>query len=202
MDHSGGRHDDGSWADGYYPIMATTVAWLSLRGAASIGVPIPISSDKTVKWILEEGRRDLASDYDEYDEDDNQKLLSGEWGHRELVSGASIARVLHSSNLGSTPEMALMLDGAFSTKSMGKTLFAQAGGEHFLAMFMISEILSQKGGTAWKGWNDMVREGVVSVQNKDGSWTGYQCITAKTFTTAAALLILQAQYRYLPMSDI
>ena len=85
---------------------------------------------------------------------------------------------------------------------MGKTLFAQAGGEHFLAMFMISEILSQEGGTAWKGWNDMVRDGVVSVQNKDGSWTGYQCITAKTFTTAVALMILQAPYRYLPMSDI
>lgn len=207
------RQKDGSWSDNcYYPVMATTVAWLSLRGAASIGVRIPISSSKTVKWIREEGMRKLASgyedngtyDYDEdYEEEEEEKeLFSGDWGPQELVTGASIARVLHSARLGSSQEMALMLDGAFSTEAMGNSLFAQAGGEHFLAMFMISEILSQKGGTAWKGWNDMVRAGVISVQNKDGSWTGYQCITARTFTTAAALLILQAQYRYLPMSDI
>jgi hypothetical protein len=194
-----GRSKDGSWGgDSYYPVMSTAVAWLSLRGAASIGFPISVSSKETVRWIREDGFGTLAAGY----EDNEDGGLLGQWGHHELVSGASIARVLHSAGMKSSQEMALMTTGIVSTGSMGNTLFAQAGGEHFLAMFMFSEMLSQEGGTAWDEWNDFVREGVVSVQNKDGSWTGYQCITAKTFTTAAALLILQAQYRYLPMSDI
>jgi hypothetical protein len=39
------------------------------------------------------------------------------------------------------------------------------------------------------------------VQNGDGSWTGHHCITSRTFCTAAAVLVLSAPNRMLPISQ-
>jgi len=39
------------------------------------------------------------------------------------------------------------------------------------------------------------------VQNGDGSWTAHYCITSRTFCTAAALLVLSAPNRMLPISQ-
>jgi hypothetical protein len=48
----------------------------------------------------------------------------------------------------------------------------------------------------------VVRDKIVAVQNEDGSWSGAHCITSRVFCTAAALLVLNAPRRYLPISQV
>ena len=61
--------------------------------------------------------------------------------------------------------------------------FGSNGGEEFLSFLNIGEALLLKGGDAWKKWDKTMTETVVRVQDKDGSWSGYHCITGKTFCT-------------------
>jgi hypothetical protein len=43
---------------------------------------------------------------------------------------------------------------------------------------------------------------VIRVQNRDGSWSGHHCITARSFCTSAALLTLLAPNLFLPISNL
>ena len=79
--------------------------------------------------------------------------------------------------------------------------FIFAGGEEFLAFSLVTESLIQEPRDSWKPWYPTVRDKLIRVQNKDGSWSGHHCITARTFCTAAALMTLQAPNRCLPLSD-
>ena len=81
------------------------------------------------------------------------------------------------------------------------TAFNQAGGEDYLAFHLVTETMLQKEDKDWDIWFPMVRDKIIRVQNKDGSWTGHHCITSRTFCTAAACLILSAPNRYLPISQ-
>jgi len=82
-----------------------------------------------------------------------------------------------------------------------QTAFNQAGGEDHLAYHLITETMLQKGGDDWDNWFPVVRDKIIRVQNRDGSWTGHHCITSRTFCTAAACLTLSAPNRYLPISQ-
>lgn len=81
------------------------------------------------------------------------------------------------------------------------TSFTQAGGEEFFAFHLITETMLQKGGEDWEKWFPVVRDKLIDVQNQDGSWTGHHCITSRTFCTAAAILVLTAPNRFLPISQ-
>ena len=81
------------------------------------------------------------------------------------------------------------------------TPFSNAGGEEYLAFHLMTETMLQKGGEDWKKWFPVCRDKMIGVQNHDGSWTGRHCITSRTFCTAAAVLVLNAPNRYLPISQ-
>ncbi len=91
---------------------------------------------------------------------------------------------------------------AVRQRTLRARAFAQAGGEEYLAFHLITETLLQRGGDDWRAWYPVVRDKIVGVQNDDGSWSGAHCITSRTFCTSAALLVLQAPHRFLPLSQI
>ncbi|WP_435007825.1 hypothetical protein P12x_005090 [Tundrisphaera lichenicola] len=68
--------------------------------------------------------------------------------------------------------------------------FGSNGGEEFLSYMNIGESLVQKGGPAWKKWDDAITANLNRIQNDDGSWTGHHCITGRSFCTSTALLVL------------
>ena len=68
--------------------------------------------------------------------------------------------------------------------------FGSNGGEEFLSYLNIGESLIIKGGDAWEKWDQSVTDNLNRVQNDDGSWSGYHCITGRTFVTSAALMVL------------
>ena len=78
--------------------------------------------------------------------------------------------------------------------------FGSNGGEEFLSYMNISETLLAKGGAEWEKWDKRMIENLNNIQNKDGSWSGHHCITARTFCTAAALLVLMADRAPVPIA--
>jgi hypothetical protein len=69
--------------------------------------------------------------------------------------------------------------------------------------------LSQVGGEAWERWNQALRYTLVSSQRRDYPWDGSwdpTCIWGgyggRVYTTALAILCLEAYYRYLPLLQL
>jgi hypothetical protein len=68
--------------------------------------------------------------------------------------------------------------------------FGSNGGEEYISHLNIGEALFATGGEDWAKWDKAMTENINKIQNEDGSWTGYHCITGRTFCTSAALLVL------------
>jgi hypothetical protein len=73
------------------------------------------------------------------------------------------------------------------------------GGEEFLSYMNLAESLAVKGGDEWRRWDYGMTESFSRVQNEDGSWSGFHCITGRTFCTSAALLTLMADRTPVPV---
>jgi hypothetical protein len=178
-----GNWGDQSWA----PMLGTVMGWVALRAAHYAGIKVGGSPDLTAKHLVQQMQVNLAQH-------------QGSWMHT-LYKNATGIRVLYA--LG-------MEEEAIAKKALGdvkqlvgkdNTAFSQAGGEEYLAFHLITETMLQTGGNDWAAWFPTVRDKIVGVQNSDGSWTGHHCITSRTFCTAAAILVLTAPNRYLPISQ-
>ncbi|HLH29024.1 MAG TPA: hypothetical protein VKW77_08905, partial [Acidimicrobiales bacterium] len=73
------------------------------------------------------------------------------------------------------------------------------GGEEFLSYMTIAEGLAVRDDDAWRRWDAGMTGDLYLSQNADGSWSGYHCITGRTFSTAAALLTLMADRTPVPV---
>lgn len=177
------QKEDGSWGDGSWaPVLGTVMGWESLRGAYFAGFRVKASLEKTERKLL-----------------DQMKDQAQGWMH-ELYKNASGIRVLHATGKADGPVAQRVTESVIRLIEKDSTPFTQAGGEEFLAFFLLNECLLQEGGERWRRWFPVMRDKLLQVQNKDGSWTGHHCITSRTFCTAAALLVLTSPNRYLPIS--
>ncbi|MCW3099318.1 MAG: hypothetical protein JWL77_4936, partial [Chthonomonadaceae bacterium] len=78
--------------------------------------------------------------------------------------------------------------------------FGSNGGEEYLSYMNIGESLVAKGGEDWKKWDTSITAKVNGVQNQDGTWSGYHCITGRTVCTAAALMVLMVDRARVPVA--
>lgn len=73
----------------------------------------------------------------------------------------------------------------------------------FYYWYYATQVAFQKGGPVWERWNARMRDLLIEKQNLDGSWDessgNWDPEGGKIFTTAAAVLILEVYYRYLPI---
>ena len=136
------------------------------------------------------------------------KLMGQNWskggggvGRQPLKRSATGGRVLYGMERGKEEVAQRALKDVLQVVSKDNTPFSQAGGEEYLAFHLMTETMLQKGGADWKKWFLVCRDKIIGVQNQDGSWTGRHCITSRTFCTAAAVLVLSAPNRYLPISQ-
>jgi hypothetical protein len=178
---------DGSWGrQAWAPMLGTVMGWVSLRGTHSAGVPVRASAKRTAAYLLQQLEASRNS---------NQG-----WMHN-LYKNATGIRVLGAIGRGNEKASQEAFEKVLSVINTNNTPFTQAGGEEYLSFHLITEVMRQNGGKHWRRWFPTVRDKIVGVQNSDGSWRGYHCITSRTFCTAAALLVLNAPFRYLPISD-
>lgn len=178
---------DGSWGgQSWAPMLGTVMGWVSLRSSSSVGLKVEASAARTAKHIVEQMKATLA-----------QHQTS--WMH-ELYKNASGLRVLYGLGMHQTPVARQAFKDLVKTVQQERS-FKEAGGEEYLAFYLITSCMMQKGGDDWKAWYPTVRDQIIKVQNTDGTWTGMHCITSRTFCTAAALLTLQAPQRMLPIDQ-
>jgi len=178
-----GHWGDQSWA----PMLGTVMGWVSLRAAHYAGIRVGGSPDLTAKHLAQQMQVGLAQ---------NQ----GSWMHT-LYKNATGIRVLYALGMEDDPTAKRAFADVKQLVNKDNTAFSQAGGEEYLAFHLITETMLQKGGDDWATWYPSLRDKIVGVQNSDGSWTGHHCITSRTFCTAAAILVLTAPNRYLPISQ-
>ncbi|MCH8042429.1 MAG: terpene cyclase/mutase family protein [Planctomycetes bacterium] len=180
------QQSDGSWGRGSWaPTLGTVMGWVSLRGSYSAGFKVKAAADKTAKHLVSQM---------------NSQRNSGSWMHT-LYKQATGIRVLYSLGKKDDPVTKKAVENVLTLITRDNRAFAQAGGEEFLAFHLITDTMLQSGGKDWKRWYPLVRDRIVKVQNADGSWTGHHCITSRTFCTAAALLVLSAPNRMMPISQ-
>jgi hypothetical protein len=167
-------------------MLGTVMGWVSLRASHSAGLKVGASADKTAQALINQMGKNPN--------------YSG-WMH-ELYKNVSGIRVLHAMKKDDDPRYKAAFQAALGLVKGDDRAFYSAGGEEYLAFHLLTECMLQSRGEAWKAWYPTIQGKIVKVQNADGSWTGHHCITARTFCTAAALLVLQSPNRYLPISDI
>jgi len=183
MQTSEGHWGGNSWA----PTLGTVMGWCCLRGAHFAGFAVAGNANRTADHLVK-----LM----------NQKLgqRRGSWMHT-LYKNATGVRVLYAMGRDDEEVAKRAFDDALKLITKDNTPFSQAGGEEYLAFHLMTETMLQKGGADWKKWYPVCRDKIIGVQNQDGSWTGRHCITSRTFCTAAAVLVLSAPNRYLPISQ-
>jgi len=181
--NAGGNWGNESWA----PTLGTVMGWISLRSAHFAGYHVEASAKRTAQHLIDQMRSKIS-------------VRQGSWMHT-LYKNATGIRVLYAMGMEGEPIAQKALADALQLVTKDSTPFSAAGGEEYLAFHLITETMLQRGGEPWRRWFPLVRDKIIQVQNADGSWTGRHCITSRTFCTAAALLVLSAPNRYLPISQ-
>ena len=180
--------EDGTWgSESWAPVLGTVLGWECLRASASAGVKVDASARLAGDALLKEIQQQNA----------NQQG----WMH-DFYKNASGIRVLYSLNYCEHPAFDQCISRILKTARQDDRPFVQAGGEEYLAFFLVTECLLQERDAQWQAWYPTVRDKLIRQQNGDGSWSGHHCITARTFCTAAALLTLQAANLYMPLSNL
>ena len=182
------QREDGTWGDeSWAPVLGTVLGWESLRASSSAGLKVDASAKLAGEALLTKLKA--------------KKTDEQHWMH-EFYKNASSIRVLYSLNYRSEPVFQECVERILKIAHQDDRPFVQAGGEEFLAFFLVTECLLQEQTENWQTWYPTVRDKIVRIQNADGSWSGHHCITARTFCTAAALLTLQAPNLAMPVSNL
>ncbi|BBO33900.1 hypothetical protein [Lacipirellula parvula] len=179
---------DGTWGDeSWAPVLGTVLGWESLRNSASCGLKVDASAELVGQALLKKLRA---------------KNSSHEGWMHDFYKNASAIRVLYSMGHRDDPLYKQSLERTIFAAQKDERPFKEAGGEEFLAFFLVSECLLQSPDGEGVTWYPLVSKGLIKTQNPDGSWTGHHCITNRTFCTAAALLTLQAPNYCLSISNL
>jgi len=186
-----GQTAEGNWrGQSWAPTLGTVMGWSSLRTADLAGIKTGGAPDKVASYLIKQMKKELGK----------LKGGGGNWMHT-LYKNATGIRVLYAMGMENEEISKRAFKDVRQLVNKDNTAFTQAGGEEYLAFHLITETMLQKGGADWKLWFPTLRDKIISVQNRDGSWAGAHCITSRTFCTAAACLVLAAPYRYLPASQ-
>jgi len=179
---------DGTWGEeSWAPVLGTVLGWESLRASSSAGLRVDASATAAGQALLKQLQAKPA---------DNQHWMF------EFYKNASSIRVLYSMNYRHEPAFEECVKRIIRIAHEDDRPFVEAGGEEFLAFFLVTECMLQEREESWQSWYPTVRDKLIRIQNADGSWSGHHCITARTFCTAAALLTLQAANLYMPASNL
>jgi hypothetical protein len=179
---------DGTWgSESWAPILGTVMGWECLRSASSAGFEIDASAKMVGQALMNNLRKHSADEQN--------------WMH-EFYKDASSLRVLYSLNYRDDPLFKDCVERLLARVKGDQRPFQLAGGEEYLSFFLVTECLLKEDRPDWKAWYPRVRDELVVLQNRDGSWTGHHCITNRTFCTSAALLTLLAPNLTLSMSDL
>ena len=188
---AGFQKSNGAFEQSYEPMLTTVMAWLTLRQAHAAGITIHQASvDKVLKYLRTECLEKGTGIFRER-----------KWGNRErFVTQSGALRVFY--GMGKEHDA----DIQKATVRMLRMRFDQdvggrAGGEEFLAALFAVQALHTSDGKALAAFYPRITKALIRCQNRDGSWTGHHCITAKVYCTACSVIAMLTPNKLLPMGE-
>ncbi len=179
---------DGTWGnESWAPVLGTVLGWECLRASSSAGIRIDASTERIGESLLKKVQ-------------EKNEIEAENWMFNFYKETASL-RVLYSLGYQEDVNFREGVERVLRLPRTEPRIFTRAGGEEYLAFYLITECMIKQDEPSWGEWYPMVSEKLIENQNKDGSWSGHHCITSRTFCTAAAILTLQAPNQSLPSSD-
>lgn len=179
---------DGTWGnESWAPVLGTVLGWECLRACASAGIDVDASTERIGQALVKNMK-------------ERNEVDVSHWMFNFYKETSSL-RVLYSLGYNDDPDFQEGVSRVLQLPHAEPRLFTEAGGEEFLAFYLVTECMLKQEEDSWAEWYPVVSSKMVGVQNADGSWTGHHCITSRTFCTAAAMITLQAPYQCLPSSD-
>ncbi len=185
------QQKNGAFEVSYEPMLTTVTAWLTLRQAHAVGISIHGASvDKVLKYLKKDCYEASTGIFREQ-----------RWGNRErFVTQAGGLRVFY--GMGREKDK----DIQNATKVVLRMKFDQdvggrAGGEEFLAALYAVQALHIGEEGNFKRFYPKITKALIRCQNRDGSWLGHHCITAKVFCTACSVVAMLTPNKLLPMSE-
>ncbi|MBT3217651.1 MAG: hypothetical protein HN348_01050 [Proteobacteria bacterium] len=187
---------DGSFdANGWAPVLSSSIAAQSLNRAIELGVVV----DDAVLAKSDDyqaGQADVSSGSFDASEGAGVELYAVATSMRgsSQIGGRTGKAAPTASMQKKAEEVAQVAKNRVSADSSGALMagFGSIGGEEMVSYMMISDSLAEEGGKEWTNWETKVGDYLASIQNGDGSWVGHHCITSRAFTTAGAIMTLTA----------
>src|SRR5262249_1667192 len=153
---------DGTWGDeSWAPVLGTVMGWESLRAASSCGMKVEASAQLAGKALFKK----LKAKNEDH----------GDW-MQNFYKTASTVPVPYALNYRADPVLQLSVQRILNIAAKDARPFTEAGGEEYLAFFLVTECLLQGKDESWQAWYPTARDKIIRVQNSDGSWTGHHCI--------------------------
>jgi prenyltransferase beta subunit len=185
------QQKDGSFEMSYEPMLTTVTAWLCLRQSAAIGISIRGASvDKVLGYL----RRKC------YHKESGIFADPKHGSSPRFVTQASGLRVFYSMGEAKPADLqkaSKILSGMRFDREAG----GRAGGEHYLGALFAMQALHLGKERPFQVFYRKLAKDIMRCQNKDGSWTGYHCITARVFCTACAVTAMQTPNKLLRLVD-
>lgn len=198
------QQHDGSWnADGWAPVISTSLASRGLRMAQEAGMEVDLEVAEKVQGYT---AANVAAAPPAADPAEGEDAAVGEFlrGSGRPAVGAlggsagvdlyAVAQAVEelSRDEDSRERHKEVLDLAMSRMDDQAFVsgFGSMGGEEFISYMNLSDSLVRTGGERWTKWNDGITDRLVKLQNQDGTWAGHHCITGRVACTSAAVLTL------------
>ncbi len=179
---------DGTWGnESWAPVLGTVLGWESLRAASSCGLKVDASATAAGD-ALRDGLK-------------KSKYRNEGWMH-DFYKNASSIRVLYSMGYRDDPTFKECVKSTLKFAKQDDRPFTMAGGEEFLAFYLVTECFLSSPNEEWESWYPTVSNRIISVQNSNGSWSGHHCIIDRTFCTAAAMLTILTPHSCMPISNL
>lgn len=188
---AGFQRSNGAFEVSYEPMLTTVMAWMTLRQAHSAGVTVHGASvDKVLKYL----KRDCL-------EAKTGIFREKKWGNRErFVTQAGALRVFYGMGKEKDPEIRRATNVVLRMR-FDQDVGGRAGGEEFLAALFAVQAMHIGDPKDFKKFYPRITKALMKVQNRDGSWTGHHCITAKVYCTACSVVAMLTPNKLLPMSE-
>ncbi len=188
---AGFQQENGAFETSYEPMLTTVTAWFCLRQTAAIGISIHGASvDKVLNYLRHECFEKKTGVFRD----------ATHRGAERFVTQASALRIFNGMGEEKDTDIQkaskVLLRMRFDQDTSGRP-----GGEQYLAALFAVQALQLGKKKVFKAFYKTITKDLIKQQNRDGSWTGHSCITARVFCTASAVTAMLTPNKLLPMVE-
>jgi hypothetical protein len=196
-----GQNPEGGWR--YLPkaedadMSVTVCQVLALRGARNAGILVPRSTiDRAVQYVKDSYREEVgAFDY---------QKTGDRFGMRARTSfaltAAGTATLFGAGEYGTDARSREMVRKGldFIWRNRPEAEMGAGHFDYYYGQYYAVQAMFQAGGSFWSAWWPYIRDDLLRIQSRNGSWRD---LVGANYATAMATIILQMPFQYLPITE-